>query len=363
MRENDGRKLSHEALEEIRIRAVQQVQAGESPEKVIAALGLTRACIYNWLAIYQSGGLEALRAKKLYGRPTKLTPGQMKQIYRMVVGKNPLQLQFEFALWTREMVREVIKRRFQVSMSEVSVGRLLAKLGLTCQRPLHRAYEQDPEAVERWLKVQYPKIAALAKREGAEVFFGDESGIRSDYHAGTTWAPAGQTPVVRTTGQRFSLNMISAISPKGNLRFMVKKGSVNAAIFCVFLKRLMHNRRRPVFLIIDGHPTHRSSKVKRCVNSFQGKLRIYFLPSYSPELNPDELVWNTVKSNVGKRTLDNSLQLKKKVVSIFRSLQKTPQMILSLFREPSVVYILNLCIITYVLLSNCLKIMIYSIIL
>lgn len=318
MRENDGRKLSHATLEEIRIRAVQRVQEGESPEKVIGALGLTRACIYNWLAIYQSGGLEALRAKKLYGRPGKLTPGQIMKIYLMVIGKNPLQLQFEFALWTREMVREVIKRKFMVSMSNVSVGRLLTKLGLTCQKPLHRAYQQDPAAVEQWLKVQYPKIAALAKREGAEVFFGDESGIRSDYHAGTTWAPAGQTPVVCTTGQRFSLNMISAISPKGHLRFMVQKESVNAGVFCTFLKRLMHNSRRPVFLIVDGHPTHRSGKVKRCIHSFQGKLRVFPLPSYSPELNPDELVWNTVKSNVGKRTLDNSMQLKNSRVPTFQ---------------------------------------------
>ena len=211
MAKRDGRKLSHATLEEMRIHAVQQVEAGESPEDVIRALGFSRPRIYEWLAKYREGGIEALRAKPIAGRPPKLDGKQLRWVYQTITGKNPLQLRFEFALWTRAMIRDLIREKFGVSLSEVSVGRLLKKLGLTPQRPLRRAYQQDPKRVERWLKQEFPRIRALAKREGAVIFFEDEAGIRSDFHAGTTWAPRGQTPIVPATGQRFGLNLVSAL--------------------------------------------------------------------------------------------------------------------------------------------------------
>jgi hypothetical protein len=186
---------------------------------------------------------------------------------------------------------KLIVKRCGLRLSLASVGRLLAQLGFTCQKPLWRAYQQDGSRVEQWLKSEYLRIRALAKREKAEIYFEDESGVRSDFHSGSTWAARGQTPVVRVTGQRFSLNMISAISPRGALRFMVVKGGVGAQVFIQFLKRLMHGQRRPVFLIVDGHPAHRSKLVKAYIESLAGKLRLFFLPPYSPELNPDELVW------------------------------------------------------------------------
>jgi hypothetical protein len=178
-------------------------------------------------------------------------------VYRTVTGKNPLQLGFPFALWTRGMIAKLIAKHCGVRLSLVSVGRLLGQLGLTCQKPLWRAYQQDGSRVEQWLKREYPRIRALAKQEKAEIYFEDESGVRFDFHSGSTWAARGQTPIVRVTGQRFSLNMISAISPRGALRFMVVKGGVGARVFINFLKRLMHGQRRPVFLIVDGHPAHR----------------------------------------------------------------------------------------------------------
>jgi len=199
MAHTDGRTLDHTTLEQIRLRAVERVQAGESPEAVIRALGFTRACIYNWLAAYRAGGWGALKAKALHGRPRRLSGPQIRWVYKTVVGKNPTQFRFEFALWTRDIVGQLIAERFRIRLSVSSVGRLLKQLGLTCQRPLWRAYEQDPARVTRWLAEEYPAIRTLARQKHAEIFFSDESGIRSDYHAGTTWGRRGDTPVVKTT--------------------------------------------------------------------------------------------------------------------------------------------------------------------
>ncbi len=204
MRENDGRKLDHKTLEVLRLRAVEQVAAGAHAEDVAETLGLHQKTVYGWLAKYREGGKGALLAKPVPGRPPKLGGAQLSRLYALIVGTDPRQMQFEFALWTREMVREVIRREFGVRLSVVSVGRLLRKLGLSPQRPLHRAYQQNPEAVGRWKREEYPAIRAAAEQEGATVYFADEAGIRSDYHAGTTWSPVGQTPQVRNTGARYS---------------------------------------------------------------------------------------------------------------------------------------------------------------
>ena len=204
---------------------------------------------------------------------------------------------------------------------------------------MFRAYQQDRSLVERWLKEEYPKIRAEAKREKAEIFFEDESGVRSDFHSGTTLAPKGKTPVVRVTGQRFSLNMMSAVSPRGELRFMVVRGGVGAGVFIEFLKRLVHGQRRPIYLIVDGHPSHRYKKVKAYVESLKGKLRLFFLPPYSPELNPDELVWNDVKNNgVGRTLVHGPADLMRAVVGRLRYLQKTPQKVRSFFQHPETRY-------------------------
>ena len=339
MAKQDARKLDHSTLEAIRIRAVQQVQSGESPEVVIRALGFSSRCIYSWLAMYRAGGWDALKAKPIPGRPRKLSARDLQWLYRTVTGKNPLQLGFPFALWTRAMVAKLIRQRTGIRLSLVSVGRLLAQLSLTCQKPLWRAYQQDGSRVEQWLKREFPRIRALAKKEKAQIYFEDESGIRSDFHAGSTWAERGKTPVVRVTGQRFSLNMISAISPRGELRFMVVKGGVGAKVFITFLKRLVHGQRRPLFLIVDGHPAHRAKLVKEYVESLEGKLRLFFLPPYAPELNPDELVWNDVKNNaVGRMRLEEPADLQRAIVGRLRYLQKSPARVRSFFQAPETRY-------------------------
>jgi transposase len=342
MMKQDGRALDHKALEAIRIRAVQSVEAGESPEDVIRTLGFGRTVIYNWLAKYREGGIDALRAKAISGRPSKMTGRQLQWVYKTVTGKSPLQLRFEFALWTRSMIRELIREKFGVRLSEVSVGRMLRKLGLSPQKPLRRAYERDPELVEIWRKKQFPEIRRLAKKERATLYFSDEAGVRSDFHAGTTWALKGQTPIVPATGQRFGMNLISAISPRGDFRFMTVEGRMNAEKFIEFLKRLIHNAPHPVFLVVDRHPSHRAKKVLAFVRSTEGRLRLFFLPPYAPDLNPDEHVWNHLKNHgVGKQAIRSRDQFRKVVLGHMRSLQRLPDLIRSFFRDSHLRYIIE----------------------
>jgi len=331
--------LDHKTLEEMRIRAVERVQAGESPEDVVRTLGFTRSCIYTWLALYRAGGWGALRARALKGRPMKIQPQQVSWLYRTITGKSPLQYRFEFALWTREMIRMLLAEEFQVKLSLSSVGRLLKQLGLSCQRPQFRATEQDPGRVRQWREEEYPHIRQRAQRQGAEIYFGDEAGVRSDCHGGRTWGARGQTPVVVSTGKRSSVNMISAVSARGHLRFMLTKGRVNGPVFVEFLKRLMHNAQRPIFLILDGGSFHHSRPVRDYVDSLEGKLQLFFLPPYSPELNPDEQVWNYVKHHgVAKAALHGAEDLKKFVLARLRSLQKLPWTVRMFFLTPDSQY-------------------------
>jgi transposase len=340
VRENDGRKLDHQTLEVLRFRAVERVEAGAHPEDVAEALGLARGTVYMWLAKYREGGREALRARPVPGRPAKLSGEQLRRLYALIVGADPRQLEFEFALWTREMVRELIRREFKVALSVVSVGRLLRKLGLSPQRPLYRAYQQNPEAVERWKSEEYPAIRAQAAAEGATIYFADEAGIRSDYHAGTTWAPVGETPVVKATGARFSVNMVSAVTAKGALRFAVYDQSFTTKTFIDFAKRLLHDTDGPVYLIVDGHPTHRAKAVKEFVASTRGRLKLFLLPGYSPELNPDEWVWKNVKHDkIARRGVTSKDDLKAKAIGALRRLQKLPHLVRGFFADPHLRYI------------------------
>lgn len=339
MRCDDIRRLGRKGLSEFRLRAVMRVQAGESPEELHEELGISRVTLYQWLAAYRNGGMGALGARYSPGRPRTLSAKQLMWIYRTIATKNPLQLQFTFALWTRKMIQELIRREFKVRLSLASVGRLLAQLGFSCQKPLRRAFEQNPTLVDKWIKREYPAIARQAKKERATIFFCDESGVRSDFHAGTTWALKGNRPVLPTTGNRFSLNMISAISPQGGLRFMVTKKRLTVVVFIDFLRRLLIGSSRNVFLILDRHPVHRSKKVAKFVESLQGKLRLFFLPPYAPEVNPDEQVWNDVKNNsVARKLIQTPENLKHAVKSRLTFLQRNPQHVRRFFDAPSTQY-------------------------
>jgi transposase len=335
----DGRKLKHEVLTEFRKRAVARVQSGESPEVVVRAIGFCRACIYNWLAMYRAGGWDALDARKRGGRPRKLNGRIIAWVYRVVVGSDPRQYKFPFALWTRNAIATLIYQRYDIRLSANSVGRLLAQLGITPQKPLWRAYQQDPERVRQWVEEEYPSIVREARQLGAEIWFGDESGLRSDFHAGTTWGRKGQTPVVRTTGTRYRLNMLSLVNRRGHMRFMIEKSRLNAEVICRFLDRLMAGSSKPVFLIWDGHPNHKSGKVAEKVRSYEGRLRVYLLPGYSPELNPGEGVWREVKSHrLGRAGVFTFADMKSKALGALRHLARRPDKIRSFFHTKSTLY-------------------------
>ncbi len=318
--------------------AVRRVEAGESPEFVAAGLGINRRTIYRWIEAFHYGGEAALKAKPIPGAPPKLDAKQMAKLARIVRTKNPLQLNFEFALWTLAMIRVLIRREFDVRLSEVSVGRLMRRLGFSPQRPLYRAWQQDPALVERWRAEQYPKIAARAKREGALIFFAEESGIRSDHHAGTTWSPVGETPVVEATGARYGLNMLSAVNALGHFRFMTVEGRVNASVFRDFLKRLITGMERKIFLIVDGHPAHKAKLVSRFVEDNAQAIGLFFLPPYAPELNPDELAWGHIKTRIAKATVQTKDELKAMVERVMRRLQRMPEIVASFFHAPTCAY-------------------------
>ena len=334
----DARKLPRKAKEQLRIAAVRRVEAGESPEDVAAGIDINRRQMYRWIEAFHYGGEDALKAKPIKGATPKLNARQMARLSRIVREKNPLQLKFEYALWTLGIIRELIHREFSVNLSEVSVCRLMRRLGFSPQRPLYRAWQQDPKLVDEWRTQEYPKIVVRAKREKALIFFADESGIRSDYHAGTTWAAVGKTPLVKATGARFSLNMLSAVNSLGHFRFMTVDGRINAGVFRDFLARLITGMDRKIFLIVDGHPTHKAKMVKQFVEDNKERIELFFLPAYSPELNPDELAWAHVKTKIAKTTTQTKVELKKTVKRVMRKLQKMPHIVKSFFHTPSCAY-------------------------
>ncbi len=333
-------RIARRTLEDTRYQVIRLLERGLHPEDVAVAFGCGRSTVFGWWHAYQAGGLAALRVRKGPGARPKLTATQQAQLRRLIVSKDPRQLQFEFALWTRDLVRTLIADRFGVEMSRQGVGLLLRRLGLSPQRPLIRAYEQDPDRVRRWKAVEFPRIRAAAKAAGAHIFFCDEAGVRTDHHAGTTWGAVGQTPVVRGSGQRRSLNMISAISTRGKLHFAFIDGRTNADSFVAYLKKLLHDIRGPIFVIVDGHSAHTAAMTKAFVQAHQRRLSLFFLPPYSPELNPDEWVWKNLKHDrVGRtaaRTVDEMMTA---IESGVARLQATRDLVLGFFRAPDLSYI------------------------
>ena len=336
----DHRKVDPKVLEHVRTVAVTRVGNGESPEKVTASMGLSRPVIYNWLAKYRNGGWHALRVKKgKGGRPGKLKPRHIKFIFKTIAKGDPRQQSFPFALWTRDLVKKLIWRKFKIKLSVWSVGRLLHQLGLSPQKPLKKAYQKDPAKVERWLRYQYPRIKSFAREKKAKIYFGDEAGIRSDHQSGTTWGEVGTTPIVESNGSRVSLNMVSAISSKGEMKFMIEPGKFTADIFIKFIKKLIDGSKNPVILIVDGSTAHTAKKVKKFVKSIRDKFRLFFLPPYSPELNPDELLWNDLKSHdLGRRVANNKHELRSIAMAGLQRIQKQKGKVASYFQSKTTSY-------------------------
>ena len=322
--------------------AVERVREGERAAEVIAAYGFNRTTIYRWInaALRPGVGIKALHSTPATGRPRSLTPAQERQVFRWVNGRDPRQYGLDFGLWTRAVVAELIEKKFGVRLGLTAVGELLAKLGLTPQKPLQRAYQRDPEAIEKWQRETYPGIARAAKAQGAEVFFWDESGFRADTVHGKTWGVRGQTPVVQRPGQRQSISAASAVNAKGAFWYCTYEGALNAELFIELLQRLMHRRKKPLHLVLDSLPAHKKAIVGQYVASTNGRLTLHFLPGYAPDLNPDELVWSHVKrAGAARRPLQKGEKLRDKIEEQLATIQQLPRLVRSFFQAPCVAYI------------------------
>jgi transposase len=338
----DGRTLGHETLEEMRVMALRRMNEGERPTAVAASFGMHRSWAFKVRAAAKGRGRgeRALKSTKAGGRPRKLSLSQERQVFRWVNGKNPQQYGFDFGLWTRQVVQTLLVERFAVQLSLASVGALLARLGLTAQKPLQRAYQRDPQAIELWQHVGFPAIAAQARKEEAEVFFWDESGFRADAVHGKTWSQRGHTPIVHRPGRRQGISAASAVNSKGAFWFQTYTGALTGELFVELLKNLMHRRRKSVHLVVDGLPAHKKAVVKQYVQSTKGKLTLHFLPGYAPELNPDELVWSHAKrTGVARSPLRKGEHLEDRVNEQLQQIGDTPALVRSFFEHPSVAYV------------------------
>jgi transposase len=336
----DARKLPPKAQEALRFRAVKAVEDGMTHEEAARVFGVARTTVTNWVKLYKKGSNEALKIKKR-GRPRggKLMGWQAAAIVRMIIDRCPDQMKFPFALWTREAVAQLIKRKYSIELSIWTVGRYLRGWGLSPQKPIRRAYERNPVAVGQWLHSKYPAIRYKARKEKAGIHWGDEMGVRSDHQVGRSWGIKGQKPVVEGTGKRFRCNMISSITNQGTLRFKVFEGSFNISVFQDFLKRLIKSSKNKVFLILDRHPVHRSKTISKWAEANKDKIEIFFLPPYSPELNPDEYLNNDVKSNaVGRRRPSTKEELIANIRNYLQSTQKQPFIVKGYFKARPVRY-------------------------
>lgn len=320
--------------------AVRRIEAGERPEDVARSLEMTRSAVYSWWAQYRSGGREALLAKPVPGRKAGLSEDDRARLYGLIAGVDPRVYGFEFVLWTRDMVRELIRDKFGLEFSRQWTGKLMRSMGLSPQRPVHRASEQDTGAVAAWREEVFPAIRAEAAQVGARVYFGDEASVRTDYHAGTTWAPVAETPVVEATGDRKSVSMLSAVAPSGEIHFDLVIGTVDSAVFIDFCRKLLDDDGGPVFLVLDNSRVHTSKAVKEFIATTEGKLRLFFLPPYSPQLNPDEWVWKNVKHDrVGRSALGGLGELYEIARKALQRLKTRPDIVKGFFRDPHLEYI------------------------
>lgn len=340
MRTHDTRCLSPSAQEALRFRVVRAIRGGMKKSVAARTFGVSRTAIDRWLRIVELGNITSLKSKKR-GRPkgSRLAPHEAATTVRLITDRCPDQLKLPFALWTRAAVQQLLAERFGLEVSVWTVGRYLAKWNLTPQKPLRRAYERDPVAVRRWLEEEYPGIEKQAKAQKAEIHWGDQMGLRSDHQTGTSYGRRGRTPVIPGTGQRFRCNMMSTITNRGHLAFMVFKERFTAAVCIRFLRRLVRQAGRKVFLILDRHPVHRSAKVKRWLAANAGKLVLFFLPGYSPDLNPDEFLNQDVKSNaLGRRRPATQSEMIKGVRAYLRSTQRQPEIVKRYFHAEPVRY-------------------------
>lgn len=342
MEKIDARTLGKESQQLLRNQVIRLRKAGNTYEKIAEIVGIHKSTACDICKKYERGGNKAIKIKQR-GRPKgsnrTLTPEQEQRLKKAITDKTPDQLKFAFALWTRESVRQLIQQLFSINMPIRTVGEYLKRWGFTPQKPIRRAYEQNPKAVQKWLDQEYPAILAKAKKEQAEIHWGDETGLCNDSQHGRSYAPRGKTPAIRLNAKRERINLISSITNQGKVRFMIYTETMNAQMFIKFCKRLIKDAGQKIYLILDNLRVHHSHVVKDWVQDHKDEIDLYFLPSYSPELNPDEYLNCDLKAGVHSGVPARSKsQLTSKALSHLRMLQKSPKRIAKYFKHPKIAY-------------------------
>jgi transposase len=343
MTDEDARSLPGAAQAALRKRAVRVVLDGMTQAEAARVFGVHPNAVNRWIKRYREGGWDGLserRRGRRAGEQPALAEPQQQEVIALVRESTPDQLGLPGFLWTRDAVGELITQRYGRWLARTTVGGYLRRWGFSPQKPQHRALEQNPAAVARWLAEEFPAIRAQAKREGGVVLWLDEMGVRSDAAAGRSWAPIGQTPVIKRTGKRFGVNMLSAISNAGRLRFRLFVGSFNGPVFIDFLGRLLRDcGGRKVHLIVDGHPVHHAKLVSAWVGRHAERIELHFLPGYSPELNPVELLNHDVKANAaGRRRPRSAGELRQELHGYLRRRQRQPAVLVRFFQHPTTRY-------------------------
>lgn len=342
MEKQDARKLNKEAQQMLRNQVIRLRKAGKTYKEIGEILGMHTARAWQIYKAYERGGKTALTIKKrgrTKGSYRTLDAEQEQRLKRAITDKTPDQLKFPFALWTRRAVQQLIQQLFSINMPIRTVGEYLKRWGFTPQKPLRRAYEQNPIQVQRWLDEQYPAIVAKAKKEDAEIHWGDETGLCTDSQHGRSYAPKGQTPVIRLNAKHERINLISSVTNQGTVRFMIYDGTMNSQTFIKFCHRLIKDAGKKIYLILDNLRVHHSQLVKDWVQQNKDEIELFFLPSYSPELNPDEYLNCDLKGGVHSGPPARSKkQLKSKAICHLRMLQKKPARVAKYFKHPKIAY-------------------------
>jgi len=342
MEKLDARKLPSEVQQHNRNLAIRLFQEGKKRKEIASIVGVHYGVICRWIQAWQQGGKQAIKLKKRgrsSGERRILTEAQESALKKLLVEKNPKQLKLPFALWNRRAIQSVVYKMWRVRIAIRTIGDYLKRWGFTPQKPIKRAYEKSPKAVKEWLDDTYPEIKKRARKENAEIYWGDETGVRNDCQHSRGYAPRGKTPVVEINAKRFSVNMISAISNQGLLRFMMYEETMTARVLLRFLKRLIKDAGRKVFLVLDNLRVHHAKLVKAWLEKHSDEIEVFYLPSYSPELNPDEYLNCDLKTGIRSAApARNQSDLKKKVLGHMRMLQKKPQRVAKYFKHPAIKY-------------------------
>jgi transposase len=340
--DTDFRKLPIAVQAELRRVAVNMVLGGMTRVAVAQAIGVNRRFVGGWMRAYETQGGAALAGGRRGRRPGEqkaLNRQQEAMIRRMIVSKCPDQLELPFALWTREAVGQLIERKTGVKLSLTAIGSYLAAWSFTPQKPIRRATERNEAAIRAWIEHDYTAIAKRAKKAGGEIHWADETGVSNQANYGRSYAPRGETPVIPRPAARFTQSMISSVTNRGTLRFMIYDGALNTSIFLEFLRRLIKGVDRKLFVIVDNLRVHRAKRVMAWLAENTDRIELFFLPPYAPECNPDEYLNNDVKQGMGRRStpLDKAT-MKDGLRSHMQGLQRQPDKVRAFFQAPDVRY-------------------------